>query len=121
LKNLSIFRRINSFRTLFHFEKKKVVQYKLVILVSYSNSSFKPFRMGRLPKLLSKHTTPLDLADVYAVIAYYMKHRQQIEDYLAEREKTAKAIQEKIEARQPDFSPIRNRLLAYRNKSKDGD
>ncbi len=38
------------------------------------------------------------VADIYAVIAYYLSHKSEIDKYLADREKEAEEIWEKIEA-----------------------
>jgi len=54
------------------------------------------------------------LADVYAVIAYYLRHTQEIEEYLAKREKQGEEIRKKIEAGQRDLTEIRARLRARR-------
>ena len=59
----------------------------------------------------------LDLAGVYAVIAYYLQHRPQVEDYLHQRQARADEVQRQNEAR---FDPkgIRERLLVRRRKEK---
>ena len=57
----------------------------------------------------------LQLADVYAVIAYYLRHRDEVEEYLRERERKADEIRRTIEARD-DPVGIRARLLARRQQ-----
>jgi uncharacterized protein (DUF433 family) len=42
----------------------------------------------------------LTLADVYAVLAYYYRHREQLDQYLHEREEQARKVRADIEARQ---------------------
>lgn len=56
----------------------------------------------------------LYLDDVYAVIGYYLRHRQEVEEYLEQRQKEAEEIREQNEAR---FTPegVRERLLARRS------
>ena len=53
----------------------------------------------------------LALPDVYAVIAYYLRHRSEIEAYLAEREQKAEEVRQKLGRQQGDLSEIRARLL----------
>lgn len=55
----------------------------------------------------------LKLADVYAVIAYYLRARVEVEDYLRQREQLAATVRQQNEAR---FNPIgvRARLLSRR-------
>ena len=54
---------------------------------------------------------PLKLADIYAVLAYYLHHREEVDAYVAERRQAADALRVRIESR---FDPrgIRERLLA---------
>jgi uncharacterized protein (DUF433 family) len=53
----------------------------------------------------------LSLADTYAVIAYYLRHRKEIDDYIATRASRAATVKTETERR---FDPagVRNRLLA---------
>ncbi len=53
----------------------------------------------------------LKLADVHAVISYYLQNREEVEAYLTGREKFREQIRQMIEARS-DQSGIRERLLA---------
>ncbi|MFC1463880.1 MAG: DUF433 domain-containing protein [Candidatus Brachytrichaceae bacterium NZ_4S206] len=55
----------------------------------------------------------LDLADVYSVIAYYLRRRAEVEDYLQRRQEQAEKIRQQNESR---FDPtgIRERLLTRR-------
>ncbi len=72
------------------------------------------FEDGATPETIIQRYSSLSLAEVYAVIAYYLRHRIEVEDYLTRREQQAVAIQAIIEARQGDLSEIRNRLAAQR-------
>ncbi len=53
----------------------------------------------------------LQLADVYFTIAYYLKHKTEVDAYLLDRQHRAAAIRQEVESR---FNPvgIRDRLLA---------
>jgi uncharacterized protein (DUF433 family) len=55
----------------------------------------------------------LDLADVYAVIAYYLRRRAEVDAYLRRREQEGATVRAGNEAR---FDPhgVRERLLARR-------
>ncbi len=68
------------------------------------------FDDGATPESIVQRYSSLSLADVYAVIAYYLRHRSEVENYMAQREKQAAAVQQDIEARQGDLSEIRNRV-----------
>lgn len=55
----------------------------------------------------------LKLADVYAVVGYYLQHQVEVDDYLQERQQRAERVRAENEARFPPDG-IRARLLARR-------
>jgi uncharacterized protein (DUF433 family) len=72
------------------------------------------FQDGATPEAIVQRYATLALADAYAVIAYYLRHRREIEAYLAQREQKAHDVQQRLEAQQGDLNEIRARLLAQR-------
>ena len=72
------------------------------------------FQDGATPETIVQRYSTLALSDVYAVIAYYLRHRSELEAYLAKRDQEAEDVQQRIESEQPDMSEIRDRLLARR-------
>ncbi len=72
------------------------------------------FQDGATPETMVQRYSTLPLADVYAVIGYYLRHRNEIEGYLARREEKAEDVRRRLETRQGDLSEIRARLLAHR-------
>lgn len=72
------------------------------------------FQDGATPETIVQRYSTLTLVDVYAVIAYYLQHNNDVEDYLARREQAAQAIQNRIEEKQADLGTIRERLMARR-------
>ena len=70
------------------------------------------FQDGATPEAIAQRYPTATLADIYAVIAYYLRHREAIEAYLAEREQRAKEVRQRIESRQGDLADLRSRLLA---------
>jgi uncharacterized protein (DUF433 family) len=60
----------------------------------------------------------LDLADVYSVLGYYLRHAAEVTQYLNERTQQITSIQQQNEAL---FNPqgIRQRLLTRQNKRGD--
>lgn len=61
----------------------------------------------------------LDLADVHAVIAYYLRHREPVRAYMARREEEARALRATIEAERPRIS--REELIARREAMEKAD
>lgn len=53
----------------------------------------------------------LKLADVYAVIAFYLNHQQEIEIYLKQRKQQAQEIRQRNESKF-DSQAMRDRLLS---------
>jgi uncharacterized protein (DUF433 family) len=74
------------------------------------------FNEGSTPEEIVQQYTMLDLADVYAVIGYYLQHRGEVSEYLAARRAQRDEIRKEVESR---FDPhgIRDRLLARRKQS----
>ena len=72
------------------------------------------FQDGATPETIVQRYSTMKLPDVYAVVTYYLRHRQEIEDYLAERELKADEVRQRLESQQDDLSEIRARLLAQR-------
>ena len=69
------------------------------------------FQEGATPEEITRIYETLDLADTYAAIAYYLRHRKEVQRYLAEYEEQAKEIRLKIEERQGSQTGVRDRLL----------
>jgi uncharacterized protein (DUF433 family) len=57
----------------------------------------------------------LNLADTYAVIAYYLRHRDDVDAYLREKENHSAAVRERHE-QSLDPLRVRARLMARRDK-----
>ena len=68
------------------------------------------YENGMTPEDMGRAYDTLVLADVHAVIAYYLRHRDEVRAYLKGRAKEAEALRSKIEAERPRVS--REELLA---------
>ena len=71
------------------------------------------FNQGSTPEEIVSDYSTLDLADVYAVITYYLQNRAEVEDYLRQREAQRDETRREIETRFPQAG-LRERLLARR-------
>jgi uncharacterized protein (DUF433 family) len=69
------------------------------------------FHRGDSPEQIVDSFDVLSLADVYAVIAYYLNHREEIDDYIKQQKSEAEQVRLEIETNQPDMFTLRNRLL----------
>jgi hypothetical protein len=70
------------------------------------------FLDGATPEAIAQRYPTASLSEVCAVIAYYLRHRAEIEAYFEERERRAAQVREWIESRQGDLADLRSRLLA---------
>lgn len=73
------------------------------------------FLEGCTPEEIGEQYPSLQIADIYLVIGYYLRHKTEIDAYLAERQRQSVLIRQEVEKR---FNPvgIRDRLLARRNQ-----
>jgi uncharacterized protein (DUF433 family) len=79
------------------------------------------FNNGAEPEVIASGFPTLNLADVYGVIAYYLRHRQELDDYLQTRRREAEQLRQEIEARQPSRADLRAKLLARKAQMELAD
>lgn len=79
----------------------------------------KAFHEGSTAEEIAQQYPSVPLADVYAVIGFYLARRQEVDSYLRERHALAAAVRQENETR---FDPngVRERLLARRNLKQTG-
>ncbi|MGH2587374.1 MAG: DUF433 domain-containing protein [Dehalococcoidia bacterium] len=75
------------------------------------------YKQGQTPEEIVEDFDALELADVYAVIGYYLRHRAEVDAYLSKRQRKAAALQKKLETLFPPDG-IRERLLARRRQQQ---
>jgi uncharacterized protein (DUF433 family) len=77
------------------------------------------YENGMTPEDLVRAYDTLVLADIYAVIAYYLRHREEVRAYLSRREEEAEALRAKIESKRPRVA--QEELLARRQSREKAD
>ena len=75
------------------------------------------YRRGDSPEYINESFPTLKLADIYAVIAYYLNNRDEVDAYLRQQAEEAAQLRREIEAHQPKAAQLRARLVAQRNTS----
>ena len=59
------------------------------------------YKKGDTPEQIAQDYSSLEAADIYATIAYYLRHRQEVEDYLERRQEESRAVRAKFKKRFP--------------------
>src|SRR5437762_6803071 len=60
------------------------------------------YKLGASAEQIVQKFLGLELADVYAAIAYYLNHEEAIEEYLRQQEAAGDEVQKKIESDQSE-------------------
>jgi uncharacterized protein (DUF433 family) len=58
-------------------------------------------KAGDTPEEIVESFDVLKLSDVYLVVAYYLEHTEEVEEYMREQDRKAEEIRKEIEASQP--------------------
>ena len=76
------------------------------------------FHQGTTAEEIVYRYPSLNLADVYATIAFYLKHQSEVETYLQQRQQQSQEIRAMNQAK---FDPqgLRDRLLARKAEQED--
>jgi uncharacterized protein (DUF433 family) len=69
------------------------------------------YERGMTAERMVEEFDALNLADVYAVLAYYLRHKPAVRAYIAREEELAAEMRRRVEARQGP-PPTREELLA---------
>jgi uncharacterized protein (DUF433 family) len=77
------------------------------------------YKNGMTPEDLVRAYDTLVLSDVYAAIAYYLRHRDEVEAHLKRRAEEAESLRKKIEGEKPRLS--REELLARQSAREKAD
>ncbi|HZU35423.1 MAG TPA: DUF433 domain-containing protein [Gemmataceae bacterium] len=79
------------------------------------------WRMGMRPEEIAEGLDTLTLADVHGALAYYLRHRAELDEYLHSREEQAEQLRQDIEAANaPRLAAFRARLGAHRDQGTGG-
>ncbi len=62
----------------------------------------------------------ITLADVHAVLAYYHRHREEVDRYLQRRDQEAEETRRQVEAAQPPRPGFRDELLTRQARRENG-
>ncbi|HTU88698.1 MAG TPA: DUF433 domain-containing protein [Gemmataceae bacterium] len=76
------------------------------------------YQAGLNAEQIAERFDTLELADIHAVVAYYLRHRSEIEEYMRRRQSEAEEVRQQIEAELPRRL-TREELLARRSARQE--
>jgi uncharacterized protein (DUF433 family) len=81
------------------------------LLASYHN--------GSTPEEIAIQYSVLSLKDIYSAIAYYLNHRQEIDNYLEQRNQKAQQLRQQL-TQKHNLVDLRQRLLTRQSHKESG-
>ena len=69
------------------------------------------YQHGETPNGINRGFPTLKLADIYAVLAYYLSHRELVDTYLRERDEQSGFVPVEYEAQRPSAFDFHARLI----------
>jgi len=75
------------------------------------------YHNGSTPEEIAIQYSVLRLEDIYSTIAYYLSHRQDIDNYLEKRNQQAQQIRQEL-TQKHNLVDLRQRLLARQSEKK---
>jgi uncharacterized protein (DUF433 family) len=79
------------------------------------------FRAGASAEAIAERFPVLSAADVHAVLAYYLRHREEVDRYLAEQARQAEAALTSLGARYHPWAEVSARLRARQGEGAGDD
>ncbi len=68
------------------------------------------YQQGRTAEQIRESFPSLNLADIYAVITYYLNKRKDVDEYLRRQEAKAEQVRQDIEAKRPEVFELEAHL-----------
>ena len=84
------------------------------------DSIVRAYQSGETVEQIAEDFSALQLADVHAAIFYYLRHRAEVEEYLAGQDSESASVRNSLGAHQ-DAVDVRARLQARRSQSGAGN
>jgi len=76
------------------------------------------YRRSRSAEAVHQSYPTLPLADIHALLAYYLRHEDEVEDYLAGQGRRGEVARARHEAEHPPEPGLRAKLLARRHEQQ---
>lgn len=76
------------------------------------------FHLGDSPEQIIMSFDVLSLADVYAVIAYYLCHREEVDAYIHQQEVESEKFRKKMETEHPEMFALQRKFAKLKRQQK---
>ncbi len=76
------------------------------------------YQQGSSPEQIHEGFPTVKLADIYAVITYYLNNQGEVDAYLHERDQESERIHRELEDKRPDIFDLRTTLLKRTTRSE---
>lgn len=77
------------------------------------------YHNGSTPEEIAIQYSVLHLEDIYSAISYYLNHRQEIDNYLEQRNQQAQQLRQQL-TQKHHLVDLRQRLLSRQSQKKSG-
>jgi uncharacterized protein (DUF433 family) len=77
------------------------------------------YHNGSTPEEIAIQFSVLSLEDIYSAIAYYLSHRQEIDNYLEQRNQKAQQLRQQL-IQKHNLVDLRQRLLTRQSQKESG-
>lgn len=74
------------------------------------------YQQGETPEQINQGFPTLKLADIYAVISYYLNNKDEVDAYLRQQDEEAAQTRREIEAKRPDMFRLERQLRERASK-----
>ncbi len=79
------------------------------------------FRSGASAEAIAERFPVLSAADVHAVLAYYLRHRDEVDHYIAEQDRQADETMASLASHHQPWEKVSERLRARQNSGAGDD
>ncbi|MDQ7025619.1 MAG: DUF433 domain-containing protein [Anaerolineae bacterium] len=76
------------------------------------------FHRGESPEQIILNFDVLSLADVYAVITYYLNHREEVDAYIQQQEVESEQIRQEMESEYPEMFVLQRKFAKLKQQQK---
>jgi 5-bromo-4-chloroindolyl phosphate hydrolysis protein len=105
--------------TLLYFVSTIWIFSYILSFLGLPDSLLATYHNGSTPEEIAIQYPVLSLEDIYSAIAYYLSHRQEIDNYLEQRNQKAQQLRQQL-TQKHNLEELRQRLLTRQSQKEAG-